>query len=119
MDEYYSDLLSSVINNWILLNTEQGKKLIKDEGLKLFYENNLEIINSDDNYIKLYGRLLFLSSNIQKIKTDCYWDVLYFLQNKYKDKVFEYNSRKMRKLEDMIKFIQNNKEHLQVWDTEY
>lgn len=119
LDEYYSDLLSSVINNWILFDSEQGKKLIKDDRLILFYENNLETINSNDNRIKLYYRFQFLSSNIQKIKTDCYWRELFLLQEKCKDKVFEYNSRKMRKLEDMIKFIQNNKEHFQVWDTEY
>lgn len=119
LDEYYSDLLSAVINNWILFGSEQGKKFIKDDGLRLFYENNLETINSDDNYINLSYRFQYLSSNIHKIKTDCYWEVLFLLQNRCKEKVFEYNSRKMRKLEDMIKFIQNNKEHFQVWNTEY
>ena len=117
LDEYYSDLLSSVIINLELVNSEQGKSLIQYDDLKLFYENNFELIN--DSKVEIYRRLCFLSSNPHEIKTDCYWDVLYQLQNECKDSVYNYNSRKMKKLENMIKIIQEDKEHFQVWDTEY
>ena len=117
LDEYYSDLLSSVIINLELVNSEQGKSLIQYDDLKVFYENNFELINNSK--AEIYRRLCFLSFNPHEIKTDCYWDVLYQLQNECKDSVYNYNSRKMKKLENMIKIIQEDKEHFQVWDTEY
>lgn len=117
LDTYYSDLLNSVIMNLELFDSEQGKNLIQDDNLKLFYENNFDLI--DANKIKIYRRLCFFSLNPHKIKNDCYWDELYQLQNQYKDSVYEYNSRKMKKLENMIKIIQEDKEHFQVWDTKY
>ena len=117
LDEYYSDLLSSVIINLQLFKSEKGKDFIQDDNLKLFYENNSSLIS--DSNIEIYHRLCFFSSNPNKIKNDCYWDELYQLQNKYKDSIYEYNSRKMKKLESMIKIIQENKEHFQIWNTEY
>lgn len=117
LDTYYSDLLNSVIMNLKLFDSEQGKDLIQYDNLKLFYENNSDLI--DDNKIKIYRRLCFFSSNPHKIKNDCYWDMLYQLQKQYKDSVYEYNSKKMKKLENMIKIIQEDKEHFQVWDTKY
>lgn len=116
-DEYYSDLINAVTMNLVLFDSKQSKDSIQYEDLKLFYEKNAELINNSE--VEIYRRLYFFTLNPQEIKNDCYWESLCQLQDKYKNKIFEYNSRKMRKLEDMIKIIQDDKEHFQVWDIRY
>ncbi len=116
-DKYYSDLINAVTMNLVLFDSKQSKHSIQYEDLKLFYEKNAELINNSE--VEIYRRLYFFTLNPQEIKNDCYWESLCQLQDKYKNKIFEYNSRKMRKLEDMIKIIQDDKEHFQIWDIRY
>lgn len=117
LNEYYSDLLGSVSHNIFLFKSPCGKNYV-EKGLKDFFEENSDILNSDSLFY-IYEEMKILTSEPSKVKACFDWNVLCDFQFKYRDKVYGYNCRKMRRLEDMIKVIQNDDGNSHIWDVSY
>lgn len=120
LNEYYANLLNVVAMNFFpLFLGPSHRKHKKCKELTSFFENNIEEINNRDRKYEIFERLRFFTSCPQEIRTECYWETLYHFHSKCGEKVYEYNSRKMKKLESMIKQIQDNKMQFQIWDMNY
>ncbi len=119
LNEYYANLLNVAAMNFSLFLEPSHRKHIKCKELMLFFENNIEEMKNPDKEYEIFKRLHFFTSYPQAIRTECYWEILYDFHFRYGEKVYEYNSRKMKKLESMIKQIQDNKMQFQIWDMNY
>lgn len=119
LNEYYSNLLNIASMNFHLFLESSCREYIECKELILFFENNIKEINNPDKKYEILKRLHFFTSYPQAIRTECYWEMLYRFHLRYGEKVYEYNSRKMKKLESMIKQIQDNKMQFQIWNMNY
>ena len=67
-------------------------------------------------------RLKWLSEDPKFIKQDVCWEMIAnLLRNNHliNRLIYQYNQRKMNKLEEMIKYIHGNKDKFSIWNTDY
>lgn len=60
-----------------------------------------------------------LSEDPKFIKQDVCWEMIANLHRNNHLIIYQYNQRKMNKLEEMIKYIHGNKDKFSIWNTDY
>ena len=121
LDEYYSNLINHVsIILSLFINNESPEIPYYSYELVDFFKKNSKLIK--DNIINIMKRLKWLSEDPKFIKQDVCWEMIAnLLRNNHliNRLIYQYNQRKMNKLEEMIKYIHGNKDKFSIWNTDY